>query len=332
MQVRTRVFIDKPNQAKFSKRMKKCAHDNRNNDLATYYESRLRQKDEQHKEERNAHNAELTRLKNQHAIELADLDQKWTQKHESAMTEIQKSFADAIANIHIIYSNNTQAMQRNHDEHIAVMSQKHAADLTVIQNDTQQSQQLTQQMIELSQMHQELGQECEILRQKVQTLENLKQEFQELKQKVYDQKLELDRHAGVSAEKRAIHARGMRLEYVQKLERAYKVSTGEKKLSPPVAWLIKDFLGNELIEDISERPLMVSKVAFEQERYDLHHNDLLKIGIIASDKYLATHGNRPPKYPRFVNGNPNIEVNIYTTQDRWIIEDAIKKYYCDGVM
>ena len=171
-----------------------------------------------------------------------------------------------------------------------------------------------------------LGAENELLKQECVAL---KQEANWLEEQNKAQKLELDRHAGVTAEKRAIHARNMRLEYVKSFEKAYKSTTGEKKLSQPVSWLVKDFLANELVEDISNRPLMVSKVAFEEGRYDILQDDLLKIGIIASDRYLAEYGHRPPKYPRFVSGNPNIEVNIYMEKDRWIIQDAIKKHYFD---
>ena len=128
-----------------------------------------------------------------------------------------------------------------------------------------------------------------------------------------------------------VELRNQRLALVKQFTDEHTRATRSKKLPKPVEWLVKDFMSNEMLEEIMMRPLTIAKVAFEQKRFDLTVDRLVRAGIYASDRYLREHGTRPPKFPRFVKGQQTTEVNYYTDADRWIIEDALKRDWGDHV-
>ena len=142
---------------------------------------------------------------------------------------------------------------------------------------------------------------------------------------------ELNTAGIIESQLQIIELKRQRLNYVTEFKKTYHLATGSRKLPKPVEWLARDFMSNELLEEIMDRPLTIGKVAFEQRRYDLTLERLIKAGIYASDRYLQEHGTRPPKFARFVNGNASVEVNYYTDDDRWIIEDALKREWGDSV-
>lgn len=159
------------------------------------------------------------------------------------------------------------------------------------------------------------------------TTESQKQELEnqaaakisDLKRTLDSQKLELDRHAGVAAKKRE-------LDLVKAFLHTFKTHNFGKKIPDYVHFLINDYICNVCLDELSKRPLMVSKVAFQAGKTHLDLEDLKKIGLIASDIYKSQYGNRPPKSTRCAGGNMNIDVNIYDEQDRWILESAIDQH------
>ena len=159
------------------------------------------------------------------------------------------------------------------------------------------------------------------------TIESQKKTFQDeaaakiadLKSTLDSQKLELDRHAGVAAKKRE-------LDLVKAFLHTFKTHNFGKKIPDYVHFLINDYICNVCLDELSKRPLMVSKVAFQAGKTHLDLEDLKKIGLIASDIYKSQYGNRPPKSTRCAGGNMNIDVNIYDEQDRWILESAIDQH------
>ena len=153
--------------------------------------------------------------------------------------------------------------------------------------------------------------------------------IQTLEETIESQQNELSNHAEADAQMRQVELRTHRLDYVDQFIDKFKSVTKKARLPPPVQSLITDIMSNELLEDLSTRFLTVGKVAFEMLHYELPIDRLAKVGIYASDKYLEVYAHRPPKYNRFVGGNPAIEVNYYTDTDRWIIEDAIKRERLD---
>ena len=162
-------------------------------------------------------------------------------------------------------------------------------------------------------------------------MENLRSRIRDLQKTTECQQLELSDRAEVDAQMRQVELRAQRLNYVQKFIEKFKSVTKKTKLPPPVQSLITDFMSNELLEDLSERYLTVGKVAFELLNYELPIERLAKAGLYASDKFLEIYDHRPPKYNRFVGGNPAIEVNYYSEADRWIIEDALKRERLDHI-
>ena len=153
--------------------------------------------------------------------------------------------------------------------------------------------------------------------------------IEHLQQTIESQQHELSDRAEVNAQMRQVELRTQRLDYVDQFIAKFKSVTKKARLPPPVQSLVTDFMSNELLEDLSTRFLTVGKVAFEMLHYELPIDRLAKVGIYASDKYLELYAHRPPKYNRFVGGNPAVEVNYYTEADRRIIEDAIKRERLD---
>ena len=162
-------------------------------------------------------------------------------------------------------------------------------------------------------------------------IQRLRVRIQTLEHTVESQQNELSNHAEADAQMRQVELRTQRLDYVGQFIDKFKSVTKKARLPPPVQSLITDFMSNEMLEDLSTRFLTVGKVAFEMLHYELPIDRLAKVGIYASDKYLEVYAHRPPKYNRFVGGNPVIEVNYYTDTDRWIIEDAIKRERLDNL-
>ena len=154
---------------------------------------------------------------------------------------------------------------------------------------------------------------------------------EDLEQRIQALERDLSAHNGISHQMRMVELRNQRLALVKQFTDEHTRATRSKKLPKPVEWLVKDFMSNEMLEEIMMRPLTIAKVAFEQKRFDLTVDRLVRAGIYASDRYLREHGTRPPKFPRFVKGQQTTEVNYYTDADRWIIEDALKRDWGDHV-
>ena len=172
----------------------------------------------------------------------------------------------------------------------------------------------------LEQRIRELGEELE---QQCTQISLLKEKYNDLKSKYNEQKVQLDRHACLTIQKRELNL-------IEQFKTAYKQANPKKRELPSdVNFLIMDYITNLCLNDLQTRPLMVSRVAFEEKQTHLGVNDLIKIGVIASDLYYDAKGVRPEKSCRCVKGNMYIEVNIFKAEDRCFIEEAIKKFRCD---
>ena len=155
------------------------------------------------------------------------------------------------------------------------------------------------------------------------------QNIADLQSQIKKLKESISEHAFVDTQSRYIELRMQRLRYVRKFTDEFKATTKKTKLPLSVQSLIIDFMSNELLEDLHDRPQTVGKIAFEEKSYDLSLDRLVRVGNFASDKHLEVYGVRPPKYMRFVGGIPTVEVNYYAPADRWMVLDAIKRERLD---
>lgn len=170
-----------------------------------------------------------------------------------------------------------------------------------------------------------------VLAEKDAVIERNASEKAEMKLRIQELQDEIGVHSGITTQMRIIQLKKERLGYIAKFTDEHFRVTRTKKLAKPIEWLARDFLANELLEEINERVLTVAKVAFQQKRFDLTVDRLIKVGIYCSDRYMVEYDCRPPKFPRFVNGDSTVEVNYYTERDRWIIEDALKRDWGDHI-
>jgi len=139
------------------------------------------------------------------------------------------------------------------------------------------------------------------------------------KSEIQGLKRELDRHSDLNVKQREDRL-------IIKFENAYKHHNKRRKIPAYVSYLIQDYIINTCLNDLSSRPLMVSKVALELGHTKLNLQDLLKVGIIASGIHLREKGYRPPKALHCSGGKMRIDVCIYMEEDRWMLEEAFQQY------
>ena len=140
-----------------------------------------------------------------------------------------------------------------------------------------------------------------------------------LKAEIQVLKHDLDRHSDLTIKQREVRL-------ITKFEGAYKRNHKRRKMPTYVGHIIRDYIVNTCLNDLSSRPLMVSRMAVELGHTELKLEDLLKIGIIASNIHLREKGHRPPKAVHSAGGKMQIDVNIYMQDDRWMLEEAFKEY------
>ena len=224
-----------------------------------------------------------------------------------------------LENQHDIHGTELETIRQQHIQHVLALNQLHSDQLDTLRA-VHDSILNSARMAHASQLaHANTHTQQLLLR------------IQDLEQTVQIQQHELDTHADIDAQMRQVELRTQRLVYVDQFTDKFKAATNQSRLPPPVRSLLTDFMSNELLEDMSKRPLTVGKMSFELQNYDLPLERLIKVGIYASNKYLEVHDRRPPKFERFVGGNPIIEVNYYTEDDRWILEDAFKRERLDQI-
>jgi len=113
---------------------------------------------------------------------------------------------------------------------------------------------------------------------------------------------------------------------IERFESIYKRQNRRRRIPAYASFLIRDYIMNTCLNDLSRRPLMVSRVALELGHTKLQLRDLLKVGIIASNIHRNEKGHRPPKALHCSGGKMCIDTCIYMDEDRWMIEDALEKY------
>jgi len=132
-------------------------------------------------------------------------------------------------------------------------------------------------------------------------------------------KHQLDRHSDLNVKQREARL-------ISKFEAVYKRNNRRRKIPAYAAFLIRDYITNTCLNDLSQRPLMVSRVAVELGHTKLNLQDLLKVGKIASGIHLREKGHRPPKALHCSGGKMRIDVCIYMEEDRWMVEEAFKQF------
>ncbi len=81
--------------------------------------------------------------------------------------------------------------------------------------------------------------------------------------------------------------------------------------------------GGEVAEGEVRLPLTLSGVAAELGHKKLGQGELAAIGKVAARLYREAHGEAPPKHVQYVDGAAR-QVNSYTTEDRDILEEAVR--------
>ena len=303
---------------------------NRRKDVESIAEFNLAQRDEAVAQARLEKDIEWAKIRDddvgacktacdaQHAVEIDELERRlaakdqelvakdieWAQRLEIAVrrarddttSALRKQFNSKLAQQDFV---TTQRLQEMHEE---VLDSKDAAYQSLKTRFDAMAEAFDDMKIELG--------DCQ---------DNLVLTDVEHKYDIQALKHQLDRHSDLNVKQREARL-------ISKFEAVYKRNNRRRKIPAYAAFLIRDYITNTCLNDLSQRPLMVSRVAVELGHTKLNLQDLLKVGKIASGIHLREKGHRPPKALHCSGGKMRIDVCIYMEEDRWMVEEAFKQF------